>query len=171
MNFRYEFISKSSENAMKRLKHFDFGDHVWCSPPYLYRLLHAYREKKQKSLIYSVCDDFFVSFHENLSLLVFVFVLSLLVYSMNVCCRTYFQVNCDRELLLNFLFYWIWMPPDIGCWTFQKKKKCENKYKNTHVKSTFNWIWMRLNIGQSWTFQNKYVPSQFTLFKETTSLL
>ena len=171
MNFRYEFISKSSEIAMKRLKHFDFGDHVWCSPPYLCRLLHACREKETKKSSLLCSRRFFSYFIIRICPCLGLCLSWICLYNpwknLYVCCSTYFQVNCDRELLLNFLFYWIWMPPDIGCWTFQKKYECEN----TNVKSTFNWIWMRLNIGQSWTFQNKYVPSQFTLFKETTSLL
>ena len=153
---------------MKRLKLIDFGDHVWCSPPHLCPLLHAYKEKKQKSLVYSVCDDFFVSYLKNLSLIVLV--LNLFVYSMKelVCVLSHIFSSQLRQrialkllvlLNLNATQYWM-LNISEKIWI-----------QNTNVKSTFNWIWMRLNIGQSWTFQNKYISSQCTLFKETTSLL
>ena len=35
--------------------------------------------------------------------------------------RTYFQVKCDSELLLNFLYNWIWMRLNIELWIFQSK--------------------------------------------------
>ena len=137
--------------------------------------MHAEKRNK-KSLVYSVFAMFFflVFYHENLSLLVFVFVLNLYVHSMKelVCVLSHIFSSQLRQrialkllvlLNLNATRYWML--------NISEKIWMRNEYKDTNVKSTLNWIWMRLNIGQSWTFQNKYIPSRFTLFKETTPLL
>ena len=39
--------------------------------------------------------------------------------------RTYFQINCDSELLLNFVYNSIWMPLNSERWTFRAKDQKE----------------------------------------------
>ena len=64
------------------------------------------QRKETKSLVHSVCDDFFVSYLKNLSLIVFVFVLNLFVYSMKelVCVLSHiFSSQLRQRIALKLL--------------------------------------------------------------------